>query len=153
MNELSSKRRLVGMAAPGSAWLFAVCLVLGGCSSKSDEGGQAGASGASAAGAGNSSAGNGTSGGGAVSTGGASGGPSSGGSSGTLSQAGQAGSAAGAGAGQAGTGPISNVLIVPHPVALSAGKAFNIAEDFFDDGFIPPSPLANFGFQTPIIPV
>jgi hypothetical protein len=36
---------------------------------------------------------------------------------------------------------------------LSAGKAFNVAENFFDDGFVPASPLANFGFQTPIIPV
>jgi len=67
-------------------------------------------------------------------------------------QAGQAGSAAGS-AGQAGSGPVSNVAITAHPIALSAGKAFNIAEDFFDDGFIPPSPVANFGFQTPIIPV
>jgi len=73
----------------------------------------------------------------------------SGSSGGGLSQAG----AAPGGAGQAGTGPVSNVSITAHPVALSAGKAFNVAEDFFDDGFIPPSPLANFGFQTPIIPV
>jgi len=42
--------------------------------------------------------------------------------------------------------------IAPYPIALSAGKAFNDAEDFFDDGFIPPSPLANFGAHAPIIP-
>jgi len=49
-------------------------------------------------------------------------------------------------------GPVSEVSITAHPIAVSAGKAFNVAEDFFDDGFVPPSPLANFGFQTQIVP-
>ena len=49
-------------------------------------------------------------------------------------------------------GPVSDVSITAHPIAVSAGKAFNVAEDFFDDGFVPPSPLANFGFQTQIVP-
>ncbi|MEI9950320.1 MAG: hypothetical protein WDO74_15405 [Pseudomonadota bacterium] len=166
MNEHRSQLRSVSVAVAGGAWLFATSLMLGACGSNSDAGSRPGTGGANAAGAGNSSAGNssagnssagagsagagsGLPGGGTNATGGASGASSSGGSSGGSSQAG----AASGTAGQAGTGPVGNVSITPHPVALSAGKAFNVAEDFFDDGFIPPSPLANFGFQTPIIPV
>jgi len=133
--------------------------MLGACSSNSDGGSAPGSGGANnAAGAGNSSAGNsasagnsssaGNSGAGNASAGnaglagggssGAAGTSSSGGSSGALGQAGAIG---------------SGTSITAHSIALSAGKAFNVAENFFDDGFVPPSPLANFGFQTPIIPV
>ena len=170
MNELSPKLRSLCSAAPSAAaaWLFVSCLLLGACSSNSDGGPQHSGGGASAAGTGNASAGsnsagtgnasggsnsagtgNGLPGGGSNASGGsngASGAPSSGAGGGT-SQGG-VGSA-----GQGGAAPVSNVSLTPHAVALSAGKAFNVAEDFFDDGFIPASPLANFGFQTPIIPV
>ncbi len=74
------------------------------------------------------------------------------GSGGTApSSAGQSGASAAAGA--AGALVTTAVTITPHPIALSAGKAYNVADDFFDDGFIPPSPLANFGFQAQIVPV
>ncbi|HEY3252413.1 MAG TPA: hypothetical protein VGJ91_00640, partial [Polyangiaceae bacterium] len=173
MNPLSSQRRALGPIAPSSAtgaWLFAACLMLGACGSNSDAGSRSpGTGGSNAAGSGNAAgASNGSSGSGNAAAGsgpsvagtnatggagpGASGASSSGGSSGGLSQAGQAGSAPGS-AGQAGSGPVSEVSLTPHPVALTAGKAFNVTDDFFDDGFIPPSPLANFGFQTPIVPV
>lgn len=74
--------------------------------------------------------------------------------------AGQSGSAAAGGAvgaggaiGAGGATVTTAVTITPHPITLSAGKAYNVADDFFDDGFIPPSPLANFGFQAQIVPV
>src|SRR6478609_2628321 len=159
MNELGSGLGSLRAAARGSVWFFAGCILLTACGSNSDTKAHEGSGGASPANAGNGSSGNGTAGdgqpgGGANATGGSSGGgaPTPGGSGGALSQAGQAGSASG-GVGQAGAGPIVNVAVTPHPIALSAGKAFNDADDFFDDGFIPPSPLANFGFQAPIIPV
>jgi hypothetical protein len=41
---------------------------------------------------------------------------------------------------------------MPHAITVSAGKVFNVADDYFNDGFIPPSPLANFGFPTAIVP-
>ena len=146
MNDLTSKLRSLGGATSGSACLFACFLLLASCGSKSDAGARPGNGGANdEAGASGSNAGGAT--GTAGSANGSSGAPPSGGGSAGANQAGQAG-----GAGQAGAGPISDVSITSHPVALSAGKAFNVAEDFFDDSFIPPSPLANFGFQTPIIP-
>ena len=159
MSELGSRRQSRSAPASVSVWLFTVCATLSACSSNSDTGAHPGAAGSSAAaganaaaaGAGSGSAAAGQSSGGASAAGGAnaaSGAPGSGG----FDSAGQAGTAAGA-VGQAGSSQLIATDIVPHPVALSAGKAFNDAEDFFDDGFIPPSPLANFGFQAPIIPV
>jgi len=165
MNQLSSRLRRLGTGTLGNAWLLTGSLLVAACGSNSDAGPSPANAGANSAGASNSSAGGSSAGagsglpaGGMSATGGASGASgasaasSSGGSSGGPSQAGQAGAAPG-GAGQAGSGPVNNLSIAARPFALSAGKAFNVAEDFFDDGFIPPSPLANFGFQTPIIPV
>ena len=175
MNELCPKQRF----APTNAWLFAGCLLLGACGSHSDASPQPGTGGANAAGAGNNIAGaesiagtgnisagtgnisagtgNISAGTGNISAGAGTGQPggganAAGGASGASGSSGGPGQA-GAAPDQAGMGPVSSVSITPHPVALSAGKAFNLADDFFDDGFIPPSPLANFGFQTPIIPV
>lgn len=134
------------------------CLLLGACSSNSDGGSPAASAGSSAAGSTNGNAGSagtaspGGGSGASAGIGASSGAPGTGGSSGASSQAGQAGATAG-GAGQAGAGPLTNVALAPHTIALSAGKAFNDGEDFFDDTFIPPSPLANFGSQAPIIPV
>ena|GEM_PF-1223271 len=161
MNELGPRLGSLRAAARGSVWFFAGCVVLTACGSNSDTKAHQGSGGTSPASAGDGSgnSGNGTAGdaqhgGGTSDSGGSSGAgaTTSGGSGGAPSQAGQAGTATG-NAGQAGAGPVVNVAITPHPIALSAGKAFNDAEDFFDDGFIPPSPLANFGFQAPIIPV
>jgi len=170
MKEPSAKRHSYRSALAGNACFFAGCLVLGACGSNSDPGVRPGTGGANAAGANDTGAGNSNAGagggagsgmdrGGANSAAGAATTSGSAGSSGAAGQAGatpggagQAGATPG-GAGQAGAAPVANVSITPHSVALSAGKAFNVAEDFFDDGFVPPSPLANFGFQTPIIPV
>ncbi|PRC90663.1 hypothetical protein [Solimicrobium silvestre] len=33
-----------------------------------------------------------------------------------------------------------------------AGKVFGMQANFFDDGFIPPNPISNWGFQNPLIP-
>ena len=154
MNHPKSKPSL-GAATSGGACLFAACLLLAACSSKTDGGSPPGTTaGASSSGAGSGSAGDasGVPGDAANAAGGpsgASGSPGAGGNSGSPSQAGQAGTPVGA----AGSGPTSSVAITPHAVALTAGKAYNVAEDLFDDGFVPASPLANFGFHTPIIPV
>jgi hypothetical protein len=161
MKEPGSKRS-GGAGAFSSAWLVVGGLILNACGSNADTGPHSGAGGGAAAGgsatagadgahAGNGSAGNGPSSGGANSAGATnatSGAPGSGG----LNSAGQAGTAPGT-AGQAGSAQLITTDIGSYPIALSAGKAFNDAEDFFDDSFIPPSPLANFGFQAPIIPV
>src|SRR6478609_9480914 len=151
MNELSSRSPYPAIATPSSAWSLLGCLVLAACSSNSDADTMAKAGAANASGASNSGVGNGQPGGGMTGPGaggGSSGASSSNGSSGGPSQAGTAPGASGRG-----SGAVSDVAITPHPIALSAGKAFNDDEDFFDDGFIPPSPLANFGYQAPIIPV
>ena len=162
MNELSPKLRSLCSAAPSAAaaWLFVSCLMLGACSSNSDGGAQPTGGGANAAGTGTASAGTGTASGGSSSAGTGSGLPGGGSnaSGGSNGASGAPSSGAGGGtsqgnAGQGGAGPVSNVSLTPHAVPLDAGKAFNVAENFFDDGFIPPSPLANFGFQTPIIPI
>ena len=163
MNELSPKLRSFCSAARGSAWLFASCLVLGACSSSSDGGPQPSGGGANAAGTGNVSGGSSSAGTGNANAGAGNGLPAAGSnaSGGSNGASGAPSSGAGGGTsqggldsgGQGGAGPVSNVSLTPHAVTLSAGKAFNVADDLFDDGFIPPSPLANFGFQTPIISI
>jgi hypothetical protein len=132
------------------ACVVVCCLWLGACSSSDVAAtGSAGSSPASG-GASASTAGS----GGSSQRGSAGSSPSSGGNAGNAGT-GESGSGAGStsSAGASGAIATSNVAITAHPVALSAGKAFNITDDFFDDGFIPASPLANFGFQTPIVPV
>jgi hypothetical protein len=164
MKELSSNGGPLAVIKRGRSLWFASCLLLGACGSNSDPGPHPSSGGASAAAAGSGNGGSIQPSGGANAASGAgpsAGSPNAAGGSGGQSQAGQAGTAAGAAgaveaagaAGQAGAGPVVNVAITPHAIALSAGKAFNVADDFFDDGFIPPSPLANFGFQAQIIPV
>lgn len=152
MKVLRSKRRSLA-AAQSSAWLLAGCLILSGCSSNSDTVTPPATSGAGNGNGGDDQTGGGI--GGASAIAGASGMAAGASGSAGASGAGQAGSAAGTAgsASQGGTGPVANVAITVHPIELTAGKAFNDAEDFFDDTFIPPSPLANFGFQAPIIPV
>lgn len=153
MNERGSRLGFLRAASP-HIWLVAGCLALGACGSNADTGAGAGGVASSSGGAnaaGSGTAGSAQAGGGASASGGASaisGAPGAGG----LAQAGQAGTAT-AGAGQAaGAGPVVDVALTPHVIEVTAGKVFNVAEDFFDDGFIPPSPLANFGSQAPIIP-
>ena len=40
-----------------------------------------------------------------------------------------------------------------YPVAISSGKVFSLAANFFDDRFVPPAPLSNYGFPSPVTPV
>ncbi len=156
MNELTSKLQ-VGTARTATGLVLACSLALG-CGSNSDGGG-----GGAAAGTGNGSSNL----GGANSAGGAQGGTSASGTAGSASANGgtsndaadAGGSSAQGGSGSVnggaagtGTGP-ADVAVASHPVSVSSGKVFNVADDFFNDGFIPPSPLANFGFHTPIIPL
>ena len=130
-----------------SAWLIACAGLLGACESKSDSDAATGTAGSaattSAGSAGVASAGAaGASGSNANTPGPSGGGGASAGSAGAANLAGSGGAAS------------LTVSITPHAIATGdAGKVFNDAEDFFDDGFIPPSPLANFGFHTPIIPL
>ncbi|HET7543312.1 MAG TPA: hypothetical protein VFK05_25740 [Polyangiaceae bacterium] len=162
MKELSSNRRSLALVTRRHRFCFAGCLLLAACGSSSDPGAHpSGGAPNAAAGTGNGSGGSVQPSGGSNAAGGAgpsAGAPSAGDGGGGMGQAGAASGASGAfgasgASGQAGAGPVANVSITPHAIALSAGKAFNVADDFFNDSFIPPSPLANFGFQTPIIPV
>ncbi len=151
MNNITSKLRSNQSASGPGLCLLLGALLLGGCGSKSDDGptgvsaGNAGAVGSAGSGASAS--------GGVAAMGGASASGGANVTAGAAGAAGAAGSAGGetAGAGRGGAATTSNVAITPHPIALTAGKAYNVADDFFDDGFIPPSPLANFGFQTQIV--
>ncbi|MES1174146.1 MAG: hypothetical protein ABUL62_07430 [Myxococcales bacterium] len=145
MNDLTTKIRARRSRALKLSVFLGCSVALSACGSTSDPGTKGGAGSPGSAGSVGTTAG---AGGGALPGGGAS-------SGGALGSSGVAGTAPG-GAGQAGAaGAVvtSDVAITTHPIALTAGKAFNVAEDLFDDGFIPPSPLANFGFQTPIVPV
>ncbi len=149
MNELTSRFQFSNLSAASSVLLVASCTLLG-CSSSSDSGSTPNGGAASVAGGSNTAGSAAVSGG----TGGLSG-TAQGGASG-LGGAAQGGGAQGGaaqGGAQGGAGPVQHVAVTSHTVAVTTGKVFNIAEDFFDDGFVPPSPLANFGFHTPIIPV
>jgi len=67
--------------------------------------------------------------------------------------AGAAGSAA-AGSGAAGAAPSGapkGVAVANHDLAVDGkGTVFNVADDYFNDGFIPPTPVANFGIHSQI---
>ncbi|HWZ93028.1 MAG TPA: hypothetical protein VNW92_29385 [Polyangiaceae bacterium] len=168
MNELASNLHFG--SARRRACLVLSCLLVSGCVSGSDgpsasnRGDSAGADG----GSGSSNAQGGGAQGGAFATSGSSaagsmnatGGFNSTAGTGAASSLGGSGTTAGGagpnggggGAAGAGTGP-ADVAVASHPVSVSSGKVFNVADDFFNDGFIPPSPLANFGFHAPIIPL
>ncbi|HEY4103700.1 MAG TPA: hypothetical protein VGM44_07400 [Polyangiaceae bacterium] len=147
MNQLTSKRA-------DCAWRFSVSLICAGllaaCGSNSDGGGDAagpGSGGTSTASAGSANAAGGSSTSNAGSSASAQGGAS------TTSGAGGVNNGAGGTNGSAGSSATADVGVSSHPVSVPSGKVFNVADDFFNDGFVPPSPLANFGFHTPIVPV
>jgi hypothetical protein len=49
------------------------------------------------------------------------------------------------------TGPIKGVTLANHDFAVDGkGTVFNVADDYFNDGFIPPTPVANFGVHAQI---
>jgi hypothetical protein len=131
-------------------------------------GGSAGAGTSGRGGGGGTTSATGAGGGGAAGTsGGTSGGA---GSSGAGGVAGTSGSAAGAGgtgtaggtgsagsSGAAGTPPTSapkGVSVESHDVGVDGkGTVFNVADDYFNDGFIPATPVANFGIHSQITTV
>ncbi|HTM44005.1 MAG TPA: hypothetical protein VL137_03565 [Polyangiaceae bacterium] len=127
----------------------------GGNPSISSVGGNASASG----GGGNATGGNfsgGASSGGALSgvAGLNTGGTAQGGSAGssTSGTGGASGGAAGISAtGGMPSGPPTGVNFTTHDVDVQGmGSVFNVADDYFNDGFIPPTPVANFGCQSQI---
>ncbi len=106
-------------------------------------------------------------GGAAGSTGGGAAGASAAGSVGAAGSgaAGAGAGAAGAGAGVAGAGIAGSgsgaagatsgapkgVAVANHDFAVDGkGTVFNVADDYFNDGFIPPTPVANFGIHSQI---
>ena len=40
-----------------------------------------------------------------------------------------------------------------YPIAVTGGKPFSLAANFFDDRFVPAAPVSNYGFPSPITPV
>ena len=138
-----------------TACVLACGLLLSGCGSNSDAGSKGSAGSPSSGGEVGSLAGGGGSAlpGAGANNAGAGTVASGAGAAGTApGSAGQSGSAAAGAPGSEGV-TVTTAAITPHPISLSTGKAYNVADDFFDDGFIPPSPLANFGFQAQIVPV
>ncbi len=90
--------------------------------------------------------------GGGASNGGEAGAPL-GGSAGQAS-GGSAGQASG-GAGQAGSGGSpagtpNGVTVTTHDLGVPSGVVFNVADDYFNDGFVPATPVANFGLHSQI---
>jgi hypothetical protein len=125
--------------------------------------GQAGATGAAGTGSNTGAAGT-TSQPGTAGTGsatGAAGTGSSAGTAGTGSSTGAAGTgsstgAAGTTAGAAGTSAVGvkGVDVTSRDVAVDGkGTVFNVADDYFNDGFVPATPVANFGLHAQIITV
>lgn len=112
--------------------------------------GASGTAGTSATGAGGSATA-GTSGSNAGSSGGAgtSGGSGSAGGAGTTGSAGTSGAA-----GTTPTGAPKGVSVESHDLGVDGkGTVFNVADDYFNDGFIPATPVANFGIHSQITTV
>jgi hypothetical protein len=123
-------------------------------------GGQAGVSGAAGTGSSTGTAGTGSSTGAGGTNGGGAGTGSSAGTAGTGASTGAAGTgsatgAAGTGGGAAGTGIAGapkGVDVTSRDLAVDGkGTVFNNAENYFNDGFVPATPVANFGTHAPII--
>jgi hypothetical protein len=141
----SAERRRAALVLSG-----AVALALGGCSAGKVSNGGSGTSGSSgdATSGGASGSGGGPSGGGAGSASAGVAG-AAGASSAGAGGAGSAGSAAGAG--MTGAGAPRGVAVATHDLAVDGkGTVFNVADDYFNDGFIPPTPVANFGIHAQI---
>ncbi len=144
MSELTSR---LHRYASQRAGLLLSCLLAAACGSHSD--GDSNGAGSTSGGAANNTAGTANANGGAANSAGGAGGVSS--QAGSTNANGGASPTSGGSAGAA-LGP-ANVTITSFPMSVSSGQVFNVADDFFNDGFVPPSPLANFGFHTPIIPL
>jgi hypothetical protein len=83
---------------------------------------------------------------GAVTTG--AGGAAGGGAAGASGGAGASGTT---GAGGTSTGAPKGISVASHDLAVDGlGTVFNVADDYFNDGFVPPTPVANFGIHSQI---
>lgn len=112
--------------------------------------GRGGASGAGSTGTGTGAAGStGTGAAGSTGTGAAGSSAAGAGSAGT--GAGTAGAAGAGAAGATAAGAPKGVAVANHDLAVDGkGTVFNVADDYFNDGFIPPTPVANFGIHSQI---
>jgi hypothetical protein len=63
------------------------------------------------------------------------------------------GGSANGGAGGAPPGSPTGIAVTTHDLTVPAGAVFNVADDYFNDGFIPATPVANFGCQSQITTV
>jgi hypothetical protein len=78
------------------------------------------------------------------------GGSAGAGTGGTAGKGGSSGS--GGSGGSAGTtGDPLSISVTSRSLAVPSGSVFNIVDNFFNDGFLPASPVANFGFHNPVI--
>ena len=141
---------------------FAVLTGLAGCGQGAASGAPGGASGGSATATAGTLNGGGNSGGPALSGGGAGtvGGASTFGGAaatvgggvngGTTSSGGTAAGGAAAGAGGTPSGAPTGISVATHDLPVSAGSVFNVVDDYFNDGLVPATPVANFGSQSQI---
>ena len=54
------------------------------------------------------------------------------------------------GAGGTPSGAPTGVTVTTHDLPVTAGSVFNVADDYFNDGLVPATPVANFGCQSQI---
>lgn len=113
--------------------------------------------GANASGGANSGAGT-TNNGGANTTGGVSANGGAGTQGGNASAGATNGGSVNGGANQGGSGGVPSgapkgVSVATHDLPVPSGVVFNVADDYFNDGFIPATPVANFGTQSQITAV
>ena len=145
-----------GFVKSSALRMLALSGALVGCTTGTIGKGTQGTAGAGVAGtgAGGGASGGGAPGGGGASAAGASGGTGAAGSSGGAGTgvAGAAGTgAAGTGAAGMTTGAPKGVAVANHDLAVDGkGAVFNVADDYFNDGFVPPTPVANFGIHSQI---
>lgn len=52
------------------------------------------------------------------------------------------------------SGPPTHIVVETHEIGVDAkGSVFNVADNYFNDGLVPPTPVANFGCHSQIISV
>jgi hypothetical protein len=107
-------------------------------------------SGGSAIGSSGNGGSNGSVGGAGTVGGGATGGANSGGNGNGGGIAGTGTGGATGGAGGTPNGAPTGVTVTTHDLPVSAGSVFNVADDYFNDGLVPATPVANFGCQSQI---
>jgi hypothetical protein len=76
--------------------------------------------------------------------------PAGGANAGGSANGGGSNSGGGTANGGAPAGSPTGISVTTHDLAVPAGSVFNVADDYFNDGFIPATPVANFGCQSQI---